>query len=164
MKTTLNFIMNGAEVTRYHTMTTLVRETVGHHSHGVACLTLLFKPDASRELLIAALFHDLSEQKTGDIPSSAKRIYGIGQQISSLERELMFEAGIGFPDLPPQDARILKLADIAHGALFCVREMTLGNSRMRKIYGTYMTYAHQMNLVDHENVVFNIIEDMANEC
>jgi 5'-deoxynucleotidase YfbR-like HD superfamily hydrolase len=163
MKTTLNFILNGAEVNRYHTMTTLMRETVGHHSHGVACLTLLFKPDASRELLMAALFHDLSEQKTGDIPSPAKRIYGIGEQVSSLERELMLEAGIGFPDLPPQDARILKLADIAHGALFCVREMSLGNSRMRLVYMRYMTYAYEMNLVDRENVVFGMIEDMADE-
>jgi 5'-deoxynucleotidase YfbR-like HD superfamily hydrolase len=163
MKTTLNFILNGAEVIRYHTNTTLMRETVGHHSHGVACLVLLFDPDASRELLVAALFHDLSEQKTGDIPSPAKRIYGIGEQVSSLERELMFDAGIGFPNLSSAEARILKLADIAHGALFCVREMSLGNSRMRAIYGTYMTYAHQMNLVDRENVVFNMIEEMANE-
>ena len=38
MKHTLDFILAGSEVKRYHTVTTLVSETVGHHSHGVGML------------------------------------------------------------------------------------------------------------------------------
>ena len=45
MKQTLDFILAGSDVKRYHTVTTLVSETVGHHSHGVAMLCLLFNPD-----------------------------------------------------------------------------------------------------------------------
>ena len=67
MRKTLDFILNGSEVKRFHTLTTHQLETVGHHSHGVACLTLMLNPDASRELIIAALFHDLAEQHTGDV-------------------------------------------------------------------------------------------------
>ena len=78
MKKTLEFLLAGAEVLRYHTVQTLQRETVGHHSHGVACLVLLLDPQASARLLRAALLHDLAEQCTGDIPSAAKREYGIG--------------------------------------------------------------------------------------
>ena len=68
MKHTLDFILAGSEVKRYHTVTTLVSETVGHHSHGVAMMCLMFDPMASRQLLMAALFHDLAEHQTGDIP------------------------------------------------------------------------------------------------
>lgn len=164
MRQTLNFIIAGSEVVRYHTVTTIQRETVGHHSHGVAILTLLFDPDASRPLLLAGLFHDLAEHQTGDIPSPAKHEYGIGDQVDKLERRLMLEAGILYPELTPRDARTLKLADIAHGALFCVREMSLGNRRMRSIFTRYMSYAHQMLLVGREKEVFNLIEELSHEC
>lgn len=164
MRTTLDFITAGAEVVRYHTVTTLQRETVGHHSHGVACLVLLLEPEAPRSLLMAALFHDLAEHQTGDIPSPAKREYGIGEQVDRLERRLMQEAGIAYPALGSQDARTLKLADIAHGALFCLREMSLGNRRMSLVYDRYMSYAHQMLLVGREKELFNLIEEMSHEC
>jgi 5'-deoxynucleotidase YfbR-like HD superfamily hydrolase len=164
MRNTVEFILAGAEVVRFHTVTTLQRETVGHHSHGVACLALLIDPEASRSLLLAALFHDLAEHQTGDIPSPAKREYGIGEQVDKLERRLMREASIAFPELSPEDARTLKLADIAHGALFCLREMSLGNRRMRAVYSRYMSYAHQMLLVGREKSLFNLIEEMSNGC
>lgn len=164
MKSTLSFLTAGAEVTRYHTVTTLQRESVGHHSHGVACLTLLLNPDASRTLLIAALYHDLAEQQTGDIPSPAKREYGIADQVEGLELRLMREAGLHYPPLTPSEERTLKLADIAHGALFCIREMSLGNRRMRAVYDRYISYAKQMLLIGNEVELFNLIEEMSNEC
>jgi 5'-deoxynucleotidase YfbR-like HD superfamily hydrolase len=164
MRHTLDFILAGSEVVRYHTVTTLQRETVGHHSHGVACLALMLNPQASRAVLLAALFHDLAEHQTGDIPSPAKREYGIGDQVDKLERRLMRDAGVYYPELTDAEARVLKLADIAHGALFCLREMSLGNRRMRTVFSRYMSYAHQMLLVGREKELFNLIEEMQNEC
>ena len=81
MKNTLEFIATGAEVTRYHTVFTINKETVGHHSHGVAMMVLMIKPDASASLLKAALCHDLSEQVVGDIPSPAKRRFDLGKRL-----------------------------------------------------------------------------------
>lgn len=164
MRQTLDFLLAGAEVNRFHTYKTLQNETVGHHSHGVACLALLMDPSASQALLVAALFHDLSEHQTGDIPSPAKRQYGIGEQVEKLELQLMLEAGVNFPELTPRDARTLKLADIAHGALFCLREINLGNRRMRVVYDTYISYAHKFRLVGLEKDLFNLIEEMSREC
>ena len=164
MRTTLDFILTGAEVVRYHTVTTLQRETVGHHSHGVACLVLLLEPEASRQLIKAALYHDLAEQYTGDTPSPVKRECGIGEQIDQLERRFMVEAGVIYPELTPEETRTLKLADIAHGALFCLREMSLGNRRMRAVYNRYISYAHQMVLLGTEKQLFNLIEEMSHEC
>ena len=161
MKDTLNFIIAGSEVTRYHTVTTLVKETVGHHSHGVAMLALLLNPLASRQVLMAALFHDLAEHQTGDIPSPAKRQFGIGDKVDELEHRLMRAAGIVMPELSPDDARTVKLADLAQGALFCVREISLGNSRMRTVLDRYLAYAQEMILVGRERELFNIIKELA---
>lgn len=161
MKDTLNFIIAGSEVTRYHTVTTLVKETVGHHSHGVAMLALLLNPLASRQVLMAALFHDLAEHQTGDIPSPAKRQFGIGDKVDELEHRLMRAAGIVMPELTPDDARTVKLADLAQGALFCVREISLGNSRMRAVLDRYLAYAQEMILVGRERELFNIIKEIA---
>jgi len=161
LKDTLNFIIAGSEVTRYHTVTTLVKETVGHHSHGVAMLALLLNPLASRQVLMAALFHDLAEHQTGDIPSPAKRQFGIGDKVDELEHRLMRAAGIVMPELSPGDARTVKLADLAQGALFCVREISLGNSRMRAVLDRYLAYAQEMILVGRERELFNIIKEIA---
>jgi 5'-deoxynucleotidase YfbR-like HD superfamily hydrolase len=163
MRKTLEFILNGSEVKRFHTLITHQLETVGHHSHGVACLTLMLDPDASRQLIIAALFHDLAEQHTGDIPSPAKREYGIGDQVDRLERRLMSDAGLTYPSLNAYETRTLKLADIAHGALFCLREVRLGNRRMLEVYDRYVAYASEFILIGSELELFNTIRGMRYE-
>jgi 5'-deoxynucleotidase YfbR-like HD superfamily hydrolase len=157
MKTTLKFMLAGSEVTRYHTVTTLRRETVGHHSHGVALICRLLDPAASAQLLTAALLHDLAEHEVGDIPSPAKRAYGIGEQISELETRLLAGAGLSLPLLTEAEKRTLKLADIAQGALFCAREITLGNRNMMAVFERYMSYANEKILVGRERELFDII-------
>lgn len=157
MKHTLEFISAGSDVLRYHTVSTITRETVGHHSHGVAMMTLLIDPTASRQLICAALFHDLAEHQTGDIPTPAKREFGIGGQVEELEERLMLAAGIKMPYLNKQDKRTLKLADLAHGALYSAREVQMGNRRMRPVFDRYMGYAQEMILTGREAELFNII-------
>ena len=159
MQEQLEFFQAGSEVTRYHTVTTLVKETVGHHSHGVALLCYLLDPLVRREVIIGALFHDLAEHQTGDIPSPAKRQYGIGEQVNALEERLLRSAGLFMPELTPDEARLLKLADIAQGALFCSREISLGNTRMRLVFDRYISYAEQMILVGREQRLFNLIKE-----
>jgi 5'-deoxynucleotidase YfbR-like HD superfamily hydrolase len=161
MKQTLDFIIAGSEVKRYHTVTTLVSETVGHHSHGVAMLCILFDPSASRELLTAALIHDLAEHQTGDIPSPAKREFGIGGKVDELEHRLMIAAGLMMPELTLENKRTLKLAALAQGALFCAREVSLGNKRMRGIFYSYLSYAEELMLVGREREIFNMIKGYA---
>lgn len=163
MKEKLTFIMSGADVKRYHTVPTIQIETVGHHSHGVACLAAMLDPNASRELLMAALMHDLSEHQTGDIPAPAKREYGIGDQVNNLELRLMKEAGLPFPGLSKEDSRTLKLADIAQGALFCANEISMGNTRMNVVFDRYISYAEQLVLVGREKEIFKTIKELKNE-
>ena len=163
MKDTIQFIAAGAEVTRYHTVFTFNNETVGHHSHGVAMMVLMMKPDASASLLKAALYHDLAEQVVGDIPSPAKRQFGLGERLDKLELAVIAEAGIENPKLTDEEARVLKLADIAQGALFCAREMQLGNVRLAPVYSRYLSYAFTLGLEGRAEKVFNAITEIAHE-
>lgn len=159
MRKTLEFIQAGADVKRFHTRLTLQSETVGHHSHGVALICLLLEPFSRRQVLAAALLHDLAEHVTGDIPSPAKREYGIGDQVNALESALLRSVGLALPSLHPDEQRTLKLADIFQGMLFCAREISLGNSRMRDVFNNYVSYAEAMQPVDVELELFNLIKE-----
>ncbi len=157
MKERLKFILAGSEVTRYHTVRTLTTETVGHHAHGVALLCALIDPNASAHLLLAALAHDLAEHILGDIPSPAKREYGIGEQVNELEERLLEGVGLSYA-VTGSEARTLKLADIAQGALFCIREMSLGNRKMEVVYYRYLSYAESLVLRGRERELFDLIK------
>ena len=82
---------------------------------------------------------------------------------SYIEDKLMDEAGITFPKLSSKDQRTLKLADIAHGAIFCCQELDFGNLKMRNILNTYLSYAHEHVLVGREQQLFSLIEEMADD-
>lgn len=140
MKQILNYIMNGAATNRYHTVDLIKPETVGHHSHGVAMLCLAIDPIASRQLLVAALLHDLPEHVYGDVPSPAKRELKIREELEELEMQSLFDAGLPMPELNDHDARVLKLADNVHGALKCIREMRMGNQLVLPVLERYMSY------------------------
>lgn len=156
MKNQLRFLINGSEVKRYHTVRTLQSETVGHHSHGVATLCMIIEPYCSVELLKAALLHDLAEYQLGDIPSPAKKKYGIGEQVNKLEADLLESVGFEVK-LTDREARILKLADIFQGMIFCLREMELGNQRQAVIFDRYAMYAQDMIPVGREKELFDLI-------
>ena len=155
MNNAIQFFLNGSEVKRYHTVRTLQEETVGHHSHGVA-LYCCFLTNPSANLLIAALVHDLAEHQLGDIPSPAKKKYGIGEQVNELEARLLKDHHFDV-ELTDAEKRVLKLADIFQGMSFCLREMQLGNRRMREVFDRYRAYAEDMLLVGDEREVFGVI-------
>lgn len=162
MKDKLKFICDGANTRRYHTVPTLLTETVGHHSHGVAMIAHLLMSNRTYnpQVIHAALLHDLAEHQVGDVPSPSKREFGIADQINELEDRLMRAAGLPVPKLFAEDERVLKLADLAQGALFCAQEMEMGNGKMRLVFDRYVSYAEQMILVGVEKELFQAIKEM----
>jgi len=62
-------------IQRWHTHPTLARlgQTLGHHQWGVATLIAQLHPQPSAGILMAALWHDVGERGSGDIPYNAKR-------------------------------------------------------------------------------------------
>ena len=158
MKDKLKFICDGANTRRYHTVPTLSTETVGHHSHGVAMICALLGASGA---VYSALLHDLAEHQIGDVPSPSKREFGIADQINALEEKLLISSGFAMPKLTHQEERVLKLADIAQGALFCAQEMEMGNRKMKVVFDRYISYAEQLILSGVEKQLFDSIKEMA---
>lgn len=160
MRKRIEFFLDGAETERYHTIRTLQRETVGHHSHGVAMFAVLL--GGGEAVIRAALFHDLAEHVLGDIPSPAKKKYGIGEQVNELEEQLL--KGVGFSaELGDVSKRILKFADIFQGMTFCTREVKMGNTKLAAVFYRYKTYAEELMPFGVERDIFDSILEMWNE-
>lgn len=142
----LLFIYKGAKTKRYHAADTLTSQTVGEHSFGVAWLVCLLHPHPRKELILAALAHDLAEHLVGDVSSPAKRKYPMLKQIvETAEAALLREYGLDYEGyLNPAEARALKLADNMDGMMFCVRERKMGSKFVRKIYSNYYTYTYEL--------------------
>lgn len=160
MRKRIEFFLDGAETERYHTIRTLQRETVGHHSHGVAMFVVLL--GGSEGVLRAALFHDLAEHILGDIPSPAKKKYGIGEQVSELEEEILKAVGFNI-ELGDQAKRILKFADIFQGMTFCTREVKLGNAKLAAVFHRYKAYAEELMPFGVEREIFDALMESWNE-
>lgn len=160
MRNRIEFFLDGAETERYHTIRTLQRETVGHHSHGVAMFVVLL--GGGEAAIRAALFHDLAEHVLGDIPSPAKKKYGIGEQVNELEEQLLKSAGFS-AELGDTSKRLLKFADIFQGMSFCTREVKMGNTKLASVFYRYKTYAEELMPFGREKEIFDAIMESWNE-
>lgn len=132
-------LIKGAYTKRFHTVPSIMTETVGHHSTLVAGLLYILWPEKPH-LLIHAIFHDLPEHVTGDVPSPGKRMFVDRARLKSAEASLMAEAGLSLPALSPEDERLLKIADILAGMVTCRQELTMGNRFMAESMENYKSY------------------------
>jgi len=148
----------GNAVKRFHTVNLLVEETVGHHSANVAMLcNLLTNYQPSANLLKAALYHDLAEQFTGDVPATAKWMYpGLKKVLAIIEQDQL-------PDivLTEDEERILKQADMLDLCYKAAEEMAMGNKGMRRIFlnGIHWLQTNQPSLE-----VLNRVKELLDEC
>ena len=163
LKDQLLFIRKGMEVQRFHSLLTVQIETVGHHSCGVAwmawCLT---GGVCSAALLMSALAHDLPEQHTGDIPSPTKKRMNLESAFHLIDEKYLRDIGMEF-HLSDAEKRILKMADVLDGALFCVRERSLGNAEIKSVYNKFIQYLKTHNPVYREAEVFFAVQQLWDE-
>lgn len=104
-------------VRRWHSNPDMCHHTdmIGGHSERVALLLLGFWPDSSRDLIRAALMHDLHESVLGDPPPAGKaRLRGAYETEAAL-----VDAQNGWAvDLSPEEAARLQFADRLDAYLF----------------------------------------------
>ncbi len=107
------------KVRRWHTHHSL-EQTNADHCWGVAMILIkLVKPAPSRDLLIAALFHDSREYLTGDMPGYAKKSGSILKiAMAVAENQARKTIGLAFPPLLADEALWLELADAMEAWLF----------------------------------------------
>lgn len=105
-------------VQRWHTHPRLAREgqNLGHHQWGCAALIAQLHPEPTTALVLAALFHDVGEAVTGDMPYTAKQRYG--DILGPMEKESQERlTGYRF-HLTDEDNRWIKFVDRLESYLF----------------------------------------------
>jgi len=153
-------ILRTAEVERFHILRLTHRQTVGQHVYCVAHLALQLLqglPDDTRlhlkqaygwdhrEMSYAALFHDIEESLTGDVPSPTKRAaMMLGFDWNSTIEQLV-------PGLPSAGngtmASVLKMADLidAWRYVYTYRCNPHGAHVAGRLAGVVSAYAATMN-------------------
>lgn len=108
-------ILRGNYVRRFHSNPDLahVGDTNGHHQASVAQIVFHLMPDATINLIHAALHHDSAEQFVGDLPQPFKAVApDFAKMHASIETAYLADIGADTSEhLTPINAKILKLAD-----------------------------------------------------
>lgn len=120
---------------RFHIHPTIGFQTVAEHSFHVAMLcTELYQGKPSANLLKAALYHDLGESVTGDVPGHIKwKQPKLTACLEALEEQFMVDNDI-LTIITSEEEIALKLADALELAFYCCDQLMLGNRGMADIY------------------------------
>lgn len=152
------FILDGGMSKRFHTSATIKEQNIAAHSFGVAWwCELLSGGMASKNLIMAALAHDLAEHQVGDVPAPAKRKYpAIKQLFDTAEEEILRDNGLHryYNQLSSLEKDILKMADAMEGAWFCLYEMMLGNKFAGIMFERFLDYYAQ-TAIKYDDKIFN---------
>lgn len=117
-------------VKRYHTVPTIGQETIAAHSWGVALLILKLYPGIpSRELLAAAIYHDIPESVVGDTPANAKwQFPDLAVATSRAEDTIALYMEVEYEEsLDKQERDWLRWCDLLDIAFYCHEQYQLGN-------------------------------------
>lgn len=136
-------LMMGGSVQRYHTWP-MPPQNVGNHSYGVAMIVQRLWPECRKELLLAALQHDLGEQELGDVPAPAK--WRAPQFFAHLnEAEAKARLDMGFSpheeELTAHERQVLKIADILELCAFARYAINCGHVGAQIVWENGYRYA-----------------------
>lgn len=136
-------------LTRYHTAPMqMERQTVGAHSYAVSILIDQLWPDSSKQLIMAALYHDVPEIILGDIPATAKWDYPeLHQAFERAEKKVMDDLGLNFV-LTAEEKNRLKMADMLELVMYCHRH----DMQLILHCGLNYLYKHYGQMQDFEKV------------
>jgi 5'-deoxynucleotidase YfbR-like HD superfamily hydrolase len=113
-------------------------------------------PYSSIELLRAAIFHDIAEKHTGDMPGPVKRAFPALKKIMD-DAEISFMAREGFggyheSNLSIEERKKLKCADYLEALLFCMAEETSGNRHISYAITNCYNYICEIGLPEATKV------------
>ena len=130
---TFDLIYAGGAVKRFHTKQTIQTQNNAAHQWGVAHIVNSVYPEASKDLIIAAIYHDSHEIRTGDIPAPIKEKSPVMQEaVEILEEEINTTYNF-MPKLNKEEEAVLKAADYFELYLFAIQEINMGNKSLQHI-------------------------------
>ena len=125
----LELALAGGDVVRYHTEGPLRKQPVSEHSWRVVIILLHFWPESGRHVICAAIYHDVAERWTGDVPAQIK--WHDPQLADHLRgAEQAYHAHMRFPHpehLSAGESRCVEIADRIEAAITC-RSQTSRNA------------------------------------
>lgn len=129
----VRLLREGGHVQRCHNLPHHGEYSVAAHSWHVAILLMVLHPNPSKELLLAALTHDVAERWTGDVPAPAKWASPkLKDHLDALEGGIEIALGIA-SQLTTEEQRWLKACDLLELELWCMDQIALGNKVALKV-------------------------------
>lgn len=121
-------VREGGNTERTHTTPHHGSYSVAEHSWGVATLLAILHPDPSKDLILAAMWHDVHERWTGDTPAPIKWCLGkvTIDELKRLENSIDSSLEIDF-NLTRGDIAWLKACDMLEFLLWSMDQQALGN-------------------------------------
>jgi 5'-deoxynucleotidase YfbR-like HD superfamily hydrolase len=127
-------VREASRVKRYAVDPIIGEDTVGHHSQGVAVLMIIFLEDLSKELLKAAITHDMAERWCGDLPAPFKWANkDFCGKHAEYEAAKLIELKFAW-QLSTLDTMYLRIFDVLDACLFGYQQYLLGNKHGAKIF------------------------------
>lgn len=154
----------GGYVKRYHSCRIIGEQSVAEHSFGVAMLVIWLTDGAASSTLIkAALYHDLPEQDTGDIPAPIKKLEPrVKSMFDALENDFMKMYELN-TELNKYQEGVLKWADTLELLVFCTEQYEMGNSQIIKVFNKGVNYcAHYGRSVKGEDLIDSLKKRIEN--
>jgi len=160
----IHTLREAGNVTRCHTMTTIKDRTVGHHTFNVLLILLDAVPAlCTKRLMQAAMYHDLPELYTGDVPAPAKWDY-LDLENALRQAEYDFhKRWFTNVEITHDEKNLLKCADGLELFLYCWEEVRMGNreaaSVMRRIRGGMWERGIPDEMVEYVETLFEEAEN-----
>jgi len=128
-------IMEAGKVVRLHTVDCHVRQNLAEHQWGVAALVaFIYDGLPPNYLLLKAMFHDVGELFTGDMPAHVKWANpALSKALDMVSVEAECNMGVRY-SVDEAEKFILKAADKLELMWFCVAQLRLGNKNLIIVY------------------------------
>ena len=137
----LKLLRKSGYVKRFHTLPTIGEvQSVSAHSWNVTLLINELFPDCGKQLLLAAMYHDVAEVIIGDMPATTKWKYPeLAEVLSQAERKVEEELNIQFA-LTEREKIILKMCDMLELVLYSAEQLKMGNLYYEEVLSNGIRY------------------------
>lgn len=132
----LQRIRRGGQIVRYHTHNLLKPPSNAEHMWNVAALCWQLDPELDARTLLTALFHDIAEYDTGDMPAWVKRANPeLREMLAAAEQRALERMGMAWVEACDEGMHALvKVADYLDNVLTALDERRRGNAYAASIF------------------------------
>lgn len=129
----MRFLRQASYMNRFHTLPGH-HQNIGHHSWNVALIIQQFWPKCRKEVILAAMYHDVPELITGDIPAPFKwQTPALCSILDDFEEKVLRDYG-WHQELTDSEKRMLGIADTLDLVLYAQEQMEMGNGTFMLIF------------------------------